>query len=235
MRVIAAFAPLVIAVLLLTLPLLPPLRGDVVRLIRKGYARSQFHAFLSRLSGAPVPRPLRVSIVDAGLVLLPVAAVVPVMTGTRLDLVSLGLGIVLVLLALFDLRYRQLPNELTLPLVALGVAAAEFVGPRLWPALIGMIGAGGGVWLVGFVFERVRGVSGLGGGDVKLIAAMGAWLGPVPVAQAIAVAALSAVIAETTLQLLRHGRVMRGQRIAFGVYLTGAFWVSWCVVPLLAI
>jgi leader peptidase (prepilin peptidase) / N-methyltransferase len=89
------------------------------------------------------------------------------------------------------------------------------------------------VWLVGYVFERVRGVSGLGGGDVKLIAAMGAWLGPLPVAQAIAVAALTAAIAETTLQVMRHGRVEPGQRIAFGAYLVGAFWVSWCVAPLL--
>jgi prepilin signal peptidase PulO-like enzyme (type II secretory pathway) len=235
MSAVAQVAPLVVAALLLALPLLPPLRGDVARLIRKGYARSQLQALLGRLTGAGASGPMRFSITDAGLVLLPFVVLVPVVAGSRLDLVSFGLGVVLLLLALFDLRYRQLPNELTLPLAAIGIAGAEFVGPGLVPSLIGMIAAGGGVWLVGTVFERVRGVAGLGGGDVKLIAAMGAWLGPLPVAQAIGVAALTAALAETTLQVMRHGRVVPGQRIAFGAYLAGAFWVSWCVAPLLEI
>ncbi len=230
---VVGIAPLVVALLLFALPLMPPLRGDIARLIRKGYARSTVQALIARLTGAGVLAPVRFGIVDAGLVLVPCVAMVPLSLGTRLDLVTLGLGVVLMLLALFDLRYRQLPNELTLPLAAIGIAGAEFVGPGLVPALIGMICAGGGVWLVGYVFERMRGMAGLGGGDVKLIAAMGAWLGPLPVAQAIAVAALTAAVAETLMQVKRHGRVMPGQRIAFGAYLAGAFWVSWCVAPLL--
>jgi Flp pilus assembly protein protease CpaA len=87
------------------------------------------------------------------------------------------------LCGLEDLRRRVVPNALTLPLLAAGLAWGVARGP--WPeALLGLaVGAAVGVggWLVG----------GLGGGDAKLMMALGAWLGPGPALAAFSLAALA--------------------------------------------
>ncbi len=70
----------------------------------------------------------------------------------------------------FDLRYRRIPNWLTAAGVVAGLAV-NAAGGRLWPAVGGML-AGFVVLLVPYLF------GGLGAGDVKLLTAFGAILGP---------------------------------------------------------
>ena len=80
--------------------------------------------------------------------------------------------LVTVIAARVDVRTRRIPNRLTGPAVLLGVVAHVVAHglPGLWASLLGMAVAGGLLfpgWLLGW----------MGAGDVKLMAAVGAWLG----------------------------------------------------------
>lgn len=220
------------ALLLLSLPLLQPLRGDLAYLVRKAYPRSLASCLLAMLRGYPLPARWRFSVTDAGLALAAAMIVVTLAGSAAHDdarrLIAPGLGLSVLLLILFDMRYRVLPDGLTLPVAALGVVAAPACGVSLWSALIGLAGAGGGMWLVGAGFRHFRGIDGLGMGDVKLAAAMGAWLGPIGCANAIALATLGALAVETAIGLYRRRGIEPRKRIPLGAYLGAAFWLTWC-------
>ncbi len=101
----------------------------------------------------------------------------------RLDLTPAGLVLLLlvaglVVLGVIDLEQGLLPDSLTWPLLAGGLAWSWAVGPGWGWSALGLAICGGGVWLVGLGYRLVRGRPGLGGGDPKLAAALGAWLGP---------------------------------------------------------
>ena len=84
------------------------------------------------------------------------------------------------LLVLFftDLDCRILPNEITLGGTVAGLVASAFVfPPGLQSALIGVLLGGGVLWAIGTAYERLRGVEGMGMGDVKMLAMIGAVLG----------------------------------------------------------
>ena len=89
------------------------------------------------------------------------------------------LGWMLVLLAVADLRHQILPDSLTATLLASGLVAALFLpSPGFTQALIGAGIGGGSFFVLRFLYFRYRGIEGLGLGDVKLMAGLGAWLGP---------------------------------------------------------
>jgi leader peptidase (prepilin peptidase) / N-methyltransferase len=83
------------------------------------------------------------------------------------------------LVALFaiDLEHRLLPDVITLPGIVIGLVASAFLPPGLRSALIGMIAGGGLLWIVGEAYYRYAGEEGMGGGDVKMLAMIGAFLG----------------------------------------------------------
>lgn len=83
----------------------------------------------------------------------------------------------LVVLFVTDLDCRILPNEITLGGAAAGVAAAFFLPPGLLSSLLGLAMGGGVLWATGTLYERVRGVEGMGMGDVKMLGMIGAVLG----------------------------------------------------------
>src|SRR5690606_8605947 len=85
----------------------------------------------------------------------------------------------LMLLAHIDARTRLLPDALTLPMLWLGLADA-WLGwgtVSLHDAVAGAMAGYGFLWLLLLVFRLLRGVEGMGHGDLKLLAALGAWLG----------------------------------------------------------
>jgi leader peptidase (prepilin peptidase)/N-methyltransferase len=83
----------------------------------------------------------------------------------------------LIVLAVTDLRERLLPNSITLPGIVLGLAFSVVVPPTFFGALIGVAVGALVPFLVGEAYYRVRGVEGLGMGDVKMLAMIGAFLG----------------------------------------------------------
>ena len=86
-------------------------------------------------------------------------------------------GVVLTLACIADLRNRRIPNVLTFSAAALGIAYHAATGG--WPA----VGSSVAGWLLGVaLFFPMFALRGMGAGDVKLLAAVGAWLGPAEVA-----------------------------------------------------
>ena len=93
----------------------------------------------------------------------------------------LGVRLVFVaaMIALFviDLQHRILPNVITLPGVVIGVAASLLFEPGWRASLIGVAVGGGALWAIGEAYFRIRGEEGMGMGDVKMLAMIGAFLG----------------------------------------------------------
>lgn len=83
----------------------------------------------------------------------------------------------LVALFVIDLEHRLLPDAITLPGIVVGLAASLFLPPGFRDALIGMLGGGGVLWAIGEAYYRYSGEEGMGGGDVKMLAMIGAFLG----------------------------------------------------------
>jgi leader peptidase (prepilin peptidase)/N-methyltransferase len=84
---------------------------------------------------------------------------------------------VLIVLFAIDLEHHLLPNVITLPGIIVGLAFSAMLPPGLVDALIGTILGGGILWLIGEAYYRYSGVEGMGGGDVKMLAMIGAFLG----------------------------------------------------------
>lgn len=84
----------------------------------------------------------------------------------------------LMTLAVLDYRHFWLPDALTMPLAFLGFTLAIWVnGVALSDRLIGAAAGYGALTLVRLGYRRLRGREGMGGGDPKLLGALGAWMG----------------------------------------------------------
>jgi leader peptidase (prepilin peptidase)/N-methyltransferase len=88
-------------------------------------------------------------------------------------------GAGLIALACIDARTHYLPDAITQPLCWAGLLAASlgWIGVDLNSAVWGAVAGYLMLWSVAWVFRRLRGVEGMGAGDFKLLAALGAWLG----------------------------------------------------------
>ena len=91
--------------------------------------------------------------------------------------VRLVFGCALIVLFAIDLRHRVLPDVITLPGIVIGFAASCFLPPGWLSSVIGIIVGGGMLFAIAEAYYRVRGQQGLGMGDVKMLAMIGAFLG----------------------------------------------------------
>lgn len=126
----------------------------------------------------------------------------------------------LLAIAWIDLDTRTIPDVFTIPGVGLGLAASLFGPPGLVASLLGAAAGGASLWLVGYAYERATGVPGMGGGDVKLAAMMGAFLGAAGVFGAIFLASLAGSIFGAI--LIASGKGSRRSAIPFGTFLAPA-------------
>jgi len=91
--------------------------------------------------------------------------------------VRLAFACSLIVLFVIDLQHQILPNAITLPGIAAGFLASLFLPPGWLSSLIGILAGGGILWALAEAYYRLRGIEGLGMGDVKMLAMIGAVLG----------------------------------------------------------
>ncbi|MDD2540128.1 MAG: prepilin peptidase [Desulfuromonadaceae bacterium] len=84
----------------------------------------------------------------------------------------------LVVITFIDIEHQIIPDEISLPGIIVGFALSFFLKGHGWlNSLLGILLGGGSLLLVAFLYQRLTGKDGMGGGDIKLLAMMGAFLG----------------------------------------------------------
>ncbi len=145
-----------------------------------------------------------------------------------------GLLVTWTLIALtgIDIDHQLLPDGITLPLLWAGLLAAVVVGPvtgsgipvSAHDAIIGAASGYVSLWLVFHSFRLITGKEGMGYGDFKLFAALGAWLGWKLLPLVILLSAATGAVLGILMIVLR-GRD-RSAPMPFGPYLAAAGWLA---------
>jgi leader peptidase (prepilin peptidase)/N-methyltransferase len=86
-------------------------------------------------------------------------------------------GCAMIVLFFVDLEHQRLPNEITLPGIVIGFVCSVFMPPGWISSLIGILVGGGSLWLLCWLWFVIRHEEGMGFGDVKMLAMIGAFLG----------------------------------------------------------
>jgi leader peptidase (prepilin peptidase)/N-methyltransferase len=144
--------------------------------------------------------------------------------GEPVALLWCGFAAVLLGASLIDWDTTLLPDSLTLPLLWAGLVVAALgwnlpLDQALWGAVAGFLS----LWSVYWLFKLTTGKEGMGGGDFKLLAALGAWLGPTMLLPVILGA--SVIGAVVGLVMKASGALREGRYVPFGPFLAGAGWV----------
>lgn len=174
-------------------------------------------------------RPLRSSLWLVESASLVVALWAVAATDGAVTPISIALGWVLIVLALVDFRTYRLPDALTLPLVlmGLGLCILGLTGDLLEHSLAAVLGYAA-FWAIGRAYFSLRNVTGLGLGDAKFLAGIGAWTGLSGLLSALLIACFLAL-----LQACMTQRSMTRQTsVPFGPALCAGFWVTWLHGPL---
>jgi leader peptidase (prepilin peptidase)/N-methyltransferase len=124
-----------------------------------------------------------------------------------------------------DIGHKLLPDSITLPLLWLGILLSLFdVFISLEASVIGAMAGYMSLWIVFMLFKVVTGKEGMGYGDFKLLAMLGAWLGWKPLYVVILTSSL--VGATVGITLIALGKTERSTQIPFGPYLAAAGWIT---------
>ena len=153
-------------------------------------------------------------------------------TSRSVALASAALAGMLIVLSVIDLKTFRLPDILTLPLTLTGIALAGSLGWDSFEWRIASAALGfGSAYLVAYLYEAVRGRSGLGMGDAKLFAASGAWVGGEGLITVLLYACVTALLAILTARA-RNTSVTKSTAIPFGPFLAAGTWLVWLYGPL---
>jgi len=131
----------------------------------------------------------------------------------------------LVSLTMIDADHKLLPDQITLPLLWAGLIANSFglfvpLADALWGAVLGYMS----LWTVFWAFKLLTGKDGMGYGDFKLLAALGAWMGWQSLLVIILMSSLvGAVVGTVMLVISKRGR---NTALPFGPYLAAAGWIT---------
>ena len=147
-------------------------------------------------------------------------------------LMAIGLSFALVAISLIDADHQIIPDSIVIPLMWVGLimslfhplAGADtlFIAPQ--DAVVGAVAGYLSLWSVYQLFKLVTGKEGMGYGDFKLLAALGAWLGWQALPTIILMSAVVGAIIGIVLIIFR-GRD-RQIPIPFGPYLAAAGWIT---------
>lgn len=182
-----------------------------------------------RCSACGTPISLRYPLVELITALL--SAAVVLRWGPGWDSAAyLALLWALIALALIDFDTTLLPDSITLPLLWLGLIWQAGLHPErlpgaVWGAAVGYLS----LWSVYQMFKLLTGKEGMGFGDFKLFAALGAWFGVAALLPIILLSSVCGAVIGIALQLL--GRTERGRPIPFGPFLAAAGMVLLLIGP----
>lgn len=131
----------------------------------------------------------------------------------------------LIALAVIDLEHFLLPDCITLPLLTAGLIVSAMGGfTDLISALVGAVAGYGILWAVFQAFRIATEKEGMGYGDFKLLAALGAWMGWQMLPLIILLSAGTGAIIGITMLVLKKQE--RSQPVPFGPYLAGGGWLA---------
>jgi leader peptidase (prepilin peptidase) / N-methyltransferase len=145
---------------------------------------------------------------------------------------SCGFAWTLLVLACIDFEHQILPDALTLPLLVAGLGVAWFAVPRTIGDTVAGAAAGFALFaVIAAAYRRLRGREGLGAGDAKLLAALGAWDGLSGLPSVILIASLAALAGALAARSFRLTGALQ-HRVPFGPALALAGWIVWLYGPL---
>jgi leader peptidase (prepilin peptidase)/N-methyltransferase len=131
-----------------------------------------------------------------------------------------------------DIGHKLLPDSITLPLLWLGIILSFFeIFVSLENSVIGVIAGYLSLWSVFMVFKLITGKEGMGYGDFKLLAMLGAWTGWKMLFVIVLTSSVVGAAVGITMILLK--KTERGTQIPFGPYLAGAGWITLLWGPVL--
>jgi len=134
------------------------------------------------------------------------------------------LACALVVLFAIDLEHQLLPDLITLPGIVVGLLVSTVFPPGLKSAFLGMLLGGGILFLIAEVWSRLRNVDAMGGGDIKMLAMVGAFLGVQGTAVTFVIASYLGGLAGIALIASRRGGMM--SKVPFGTFLAVAALVA---------
>ena len=145
---------------------------------------------------------------------------------------TLALGWTLVILVAFDVLAFILPNALTISLGAGGLLLAMGEGfDQFRESILGLIVGGSSLLLVTFAYRHFRGREGLGLGDVKLFAAIGAWVKLDGLPSVLLIGSLLGLL--YAVFIFRRGIADAAlQKVPLGAGLCIGFWLTWIYGPI---
>ena len=133
----------------------------------------------------------------------------------------------LVIASWFDWKFMIIPNSLNLSLAFTGVGASYFISAApLWPSLLKIAFVYAFFWLLAALYQVVRGQRGLGGGDIKFLAAASAWVDVQALPWVVLVASVLG-LAMAVVAKWRGAVLAADQRFPFGPYLAIGLLVVW--------
>ena len=136
----------------------------------------------------------------------------------------------IIVLSAIDLDTRYLPDDITLPLLWLGIIINFFnIFTDINSSILGAVFGYGILWIVYFLFKLITGKIGMGHGDFKLLAVFGAWFGWQNLTPIIILSSITAILVATLLIINKSYDKNKG--IPFGPYLGFAGWISMLLGP----
>ncbi|MGB5721945.1 MAG: A24 family peptidase, partial [Woeseiaceae bacterium] len=147
-------------------------------------------------------------------------------------IMAIGLTLALVPISMIDADTQLIPDSIVLPLLWIGLLMSLFhpmvgtdtlfIPPK--DAIVGAVAGYLSLWTVYQLFKLVTGKEGMGYGDFKLLAALGAWLGWQQLPQIILMSAVVGAVVGISMMVFRKHE--RSVPIPFGPYLAAAGWIT---------
>ena len=83
----------------------------------------------------------------------------------------------LIVITFIDLKYQIIPDVISLPGIGVGLLASYFLSAGIFNSILGILAGGGSLFVIAAGYQLITGREGMGGGDIKMLAMIGAFLG----------------------------------------------------------